>query len=318
MSLIYINGVLHLACKIGSPMTLASSQTQRAASLILLGMFALGISDNLVRVVSAESSLWQFHLIRGGMVIAVLVIAAMFGGGAIWPQKPLGVFGRSAVQAGAMLIYFGCLAILPIGVVVAGMFTSPLFVLLIGVIFQGKRVGLIRGVAVLLGFIGALLVIRPDPAALDLISFLPICAGLLYAIGAVATRAWCEGEATLTLTLWFFSMLTLFGAIGVLLLPNGGSGGAADFAARGWMPLSGSMVIWYVGLAVGALIGIGCLFKAYQIGEAGTVAVFEYTLLVFASFWAWVLWGEVVPPLALIGMGLIVAAGSIIVLRSDP
>ena len=51
-----------------------------------------------------------------------------------------------------MLIYFGCIAIMPIGVVVAGLFTAPLFVLIIGVVFQGKRVGLIR-VAVRRGWI---------------------------------------------------------------------------------------------------------------------------------------------------------------------
>tara|TARA_R110002051_G_scaffold36609_6_gene79328 strand:+ start:4355 stop:5254 length:900 start_codon:yes stop_codon:yes gene_type:complete len=292
-------------------------QSNRAAWFILAGMMTLGFSDNLVRVVSTDSSLWQFHLIRGLMVIAALLIAAALGAGAAWPFKPLNVLGRSALQAGAMLIYFGCLAILPIGVVVAGLFTAPLFVLIIGVVFQGKRVGVIRGSAVGLGFIGALLVIRPDPNALDLISFLPVLAGLLYAIGAIATRTWCEGETTLTLTLWFFAVLMLFGAIGVMVLPSGGTTGAQGFALRGWMPVTVDMLGWYVVLAIGAVIGIGCIFKGYQIGEAGSVAVFEYTLLVFASFWAWMLWGETVPALGLVGMGTIAAAGIIIAVRSD-
>ena len=292
-------------------------ETNRAAWLILAGMMTLGFSDNLVRLVSADSSLWQFHLIRGLMVIAALLIAATLGAGSFWPRKPVNVLGRSVLQAGAMVIYFGCLAILPIGVVVAGLFTAPLFVLIIGVVFQGKRVGIVRGCAVGLGFIGALLVIRPDPNALNLISFLPVFAGLLYAVGAIATRTWCEGETTLTLTLWFFAVLTLFGGIGVLVLPGGGAG-AAGFALRGWMPVTVDMLAWYVVLATGAVIGIGCIFKGYQIGEAGSVAVFEYTLLVFASFWAWMLWGEGVPALGLVGMGLIATAGIIIAVRSDP
>lgn len=297
-------------------MTPTLPQTNRAAILVLIGMMTLGFSDNLLPMVSAQSSLWQFHFIRGGMVVGALLVAARFGGGAFWPRRPLNVFGRSAFQAAAMLIYFGCVAIMPIGVVVAGMFTAPLFVLLIGVIFQGQRVGLVRSFAVGLGFVGALLVIRPDPSALDPLSFLPIAAGFLYAIGAIATRAWCEGEETLTLTLWFFVLLTVFGAIGVMLLPSGGVGGVAGFPLRGWMPVNGVMIGWYVVLAVGALIGIACLVKGYQIGEAGSVAVFEYTLLVFASFWAWVLWDEGVPVLALVGMVFIAAAGIIIARRS--
>lgn len=70
--------------------------------------------------------------------------------------------GDMAAQAGLMLIYSGSLAIMPIGGMVARMFTSPLM----GVAFQGTRVGLVRGIAIVLGFITALLVIRPEPAAL--------------------------------------------------------------------------------------------------------------------------------------------------------
>lgn len=290
-------------------------QPTRAALLILAGMAVLGFSDNLVPHISGESSLWQFHLIRGGMVVLALAVASLFGAGALWPRKPKAVLARSTFTAGAMLIYFGCIAILPIGVVVAGLFTAPLFVLIISVLFQGKTVGWVRWLAVALGFSGALLVIRPDPNALDLVAFLPICAGLLYAIGAVATRAWCEDEDTLTLSAWFFGLLTVFGLIGVLVLPSEGTG-AAGFPLRGWMPLTGAMIGWYVALAAGALIGIGCIFKAYQIGEASYVAIFEYSLLVFASFWAWQMWGQTVPLLGLFGMGLIIGAGSIIAIRT--
>ena len=167
-----------------------------------------------------------------------------------------------------MLIYFGCLAILPIGVVVAGLFTAPLFVLIIAVLFQGKRVGIVRRQCRGARVHGALLVIRPDPNALNLMSFLPVFAGLLYAIGAIATRAWCEGETTLTL-----DALVLCGAhtiwrIGVLVLPGGGVG-AAGFACAAGCRVTGGHAAWYVALAIGAVIGIGCIFKGYQIGEAG-------------------------------------------------
>jgi drug/metabolite transporter (DMT)-like permease len=227
------------------------------------------------------------------------------------------VLGRSVFVAGAMLIYFGCLALLPIGVVVAGLFTSPMFVLLIAVFFQRKRVGPWRWAAVAIGFAGALLVIRPDPAALDLVAFLPILAGVLYATGAVATRAWCEGEGTMALSAGFFGMLTLFGLAGCLLLPAGGPEGAAGFPLRGWMPLDAGLVFWTAVQAVGSLTGIALIFRGYQIGEASHVAVFEYSLLVFASIWAWVLWSQVVPPLGLAGMAMIALAGIIIALRSD-
>jgi drug/metabolite transporter (DMT)-like permease len=161
------------------------------------------------------------------------------------------------------------------------------------------------------------MVISPDPSALRLVSFLPVLAGLLYAVGAVATRAWCEGEGTMSLTAGFFGMLTVFGALGVLALPDGGPPGAAGFVLRGWGPLDPPMLFWIALQAVGSLAGIALIFRGYQTGEAGHVAVFEYSLLIFASFWAWMLWGQLVSPLGVAGMVLIAVAGVVIAVRSD-
>jgi drug/metabolite transporter (DMT)-like permease len=288
---------------------------RQAAVFVLAGMATLGLTDNFVAIVSDASSLWQFHLVRGVMVLGGMGIMAALGFGVILPNRLLPALARSVFLSASMLIYFGCVAILPIGVVVAGLFTSPLFVALIASYVQGKPIGTLHKGAIALGFLGALMVIRPDPGHLELVAFLPVLAGLLYAIGAVATRAWCEGEPTLALGAVFFAVLSLMGAVGCLILPATGQG-AAGFATRGWMPLDAGLVFWLAVQAMGGLVGMLCLFRGYQIGEASRVAVFEYSLLIFASGWAWYLWGQVVPPLGLAGMALIVASGAVIALRS--
>lgn len=297
-----------------------SSQTVKpglAALSILAGMFTLGLTDNFVPHISERGSLWQFHFVRSLMAFAVLLALVALGYGSLRAKRPVAVLGRSFFQAGAMLIYFGCLSLLPIGVVVAGLFTAPLFVVLISILFQGKSVGPFRWAAVVIGFVGALMVIRPDPAALDPVAFLPILAGLLYAVGAVATRAWCEGESTLTLTAGFFGVLGVFGLIGIFAVNAEAPAGHAGFVLRSWGPLDGPMLFWFAVQAVGSLLGIGLIFRGYLMGEASHVAVFEYSLLVFASFWAWVLWGQTVPALGLLGMALIALAGTVIALRSS-
>ncbi|KIN61963.1 putative transporter, DME family, DMT superfamily protein [Sulfitobacter noctilucicola] len=287
-----------------------------AAASVLAGMFTLGLTDNFVPYISERGSLWQFHFVRSIMVLGLLVIIVASGFGSLRANRPMAVIGRSLFPASAMLIYFGCLSVLPIGVVVAGLFTSPLFVVLISILFQGKTVGKFRWIAVVMGFVGALMVIRPDPAALDPVAFLPIVAGLLYAIGAVATRAWCEGESTTSLTAGFFGMLGVFGLIGIFVVRGDAPEGHAGFALRSWGVLDGPMLFWFAVQAIGSLIGIALIFRGYLLGEASHVAVFEYSLLVFASFWAWVMWGQTVAPLALAGMVLIAVAGAIIALRS--
>ncbi|SFS15611.1 DMT family transporter [Yoonia litorea] len=286
----------------------------KAALWVLVGMATLGFSDNLIVHLTDDSSLWQFHLMRSLMVLAMLGLVAASGFGGLRPRRWTAVAGRSAILGVALLIYFGCLAIMPIGVVVAGFFTAPLFVALISSIYQRKPLAGRQWVAVALGFCGAVLVIRPDPQAIDWVSFLPVLAGLCYAVGAVATRAWCEGEGTMTLSAGFFLALGLFGVIGCIVLPGTGSG-PDGFSARGWMPLTSDMLLWLAVLAVGAMIGIFCIFRGYQVGEASHVAVFEYSLLIFASGWAWYLWGQTIPPLGFLGMALIILSGVIVTLR---
>ncbi len=291
----------------------ATGGSRQAAFVIVVGMALIGFADNLLPLVSDDSSLWQFHVIRGAMVLGTLLVVSRLGGGAIWPKQPLGVIGRGVLQTVAMLIYFGCIVLMPIGVVVAGLFTAPIFMLLIEVLFLGRRVGLTRWAAIGLGFAGVLLVIRPDPVALDWLSFMPVVAGAFYAVGAIATRSWCEGEDTLTLAFWFFACIFVAGCVGVMVLPSDG----ASFVSRGWMPVDWGMLGWVAVLGAIALVGMSMITRGYQVGEASIAAVYEYSLLVFASFWAWALWGETVAPLSYLGMGIIALAGAIITIRDD-
>ena len=113
-------------------------------------------------------------------------------------------------------------------------------------------------------------------------------------------------------------MLGVFGLIGMVVINGDGAPvGHSGFVLRAWGPLDAEMLFWFAVQAVGSLIGIGLIFRGYQLGEASQVAVFEYSLLVFASFWAWILWGQTVPALGLAGMVLIAVAGSVIALRSS-
>lgn len=297
-------------------MTNQATKSGMAAASVLGGMATLGLTDNFVPFISERGSLWQFHFIRSLMSFVILAGFVALGYGSFHMNRPLAVLARSFFPASAMLIYFGCLSVLPIGVVVAGLFTAPLFVVLISILFQGKPVGVFRWAAVIIGFAGAVMVIQPDPAALDPVAFLPIVAGLFYAVGAVATRAWCEGESTLSLTAGFFGLLGVFGLIGIFTVNADAPLGHAGFVLRAWGPLDGAMLFWFAVQAVGSLIGIALIFRGYQLGEASHVAVFEYSLLVFASFWAWILWGQTVSTLGLCGMALIAIAGTVIALRS--
>lgn len=294
------------------------SRPAMAALLVLASMAIVGLIDNFMRLVTATGGLWQFHLLRAVAALAILVPLAYVIGTSLWPRAPGRVALRSLLNSFAMVIYFGCLGFMPIAQVVAGLFTAPLFVVLFSVLFFGEAVGLRRLLAVALGFLGILLALRPEAGDLTLLSVLPVLAGAFYGLGNLITRRWLGGEGTLTLLTWFFALMLVWGGLGsalIALWPLPVAPGAAGWATRGWVPPEGIFLAMILVQAVGTIIAVGLSIRAYQMADATMVAVFENTLLVFATLWAVLLWGEVPDATALAGLALIAAAGVLIALQ---
>ncbi len=296
--------------------------TRPALSMIctLGGMFTLGVTDNLIPFISDRSSLWLFQAARSATTLPLIALMTLLGFGTLAARRPGWVLARNFFTATALLIYFGCLALLPIGVVVAGLFTAPIFVLVLSVLLRGQTIGRWRWAAVAVGFVGALAVVWPDDGGLTPLSLLPILAGLFYAVGAIGTRAWCEGESVPVMTLAYFAILGVYGLLGLAVLtlwPIATAAGADGWVTRGYVPVDATMV-WVTGAqALGSVIGVGLLTRGYQLGEASYVAINEYSLIVFAALFGWLIWGQTLGPLALFGVALIILSGSIIALRSS-
>lgn len=299
----------------------APTQPLKAALCILGAMAMLGCIDNFVYRISEEIGLWQMHFVRSIMALTLIGALSALGFGTLRPKRLGTVVIRSALVATSMLLYFGSLAFLPIAQSLAGLFTSPIWVLVISAIALKIPVGPVRVVAVAFGFAGTLMVLQPDPANLSPVTLMPVAAGLLYALGALATRRWCLEETTLCLLAGFMGILGLWGLIGLgtlTMFPQTVPDGPDGFLIRGWVPIS--PIIWglIIMQAIGSVIGVGLIIKAYQLGETSYVAVFEYAVILFASFFAYIFFGQLLNPLAVLGVVLVIAGGSLIALRSRP
>lgn len=295
-------------------------QTLTAAGAILIYALLIAYADNYVRVIAAEGGLWQFHATRSVIAIALIVLLARVFGRRLRPVSLPAVVARSAIHGVAMLIYFGCLAFLPVAQVAAGLFTAPIFVLLISRFAYGHAIGPVRIAAVAIGFVGVVLVLGPTAmTGATWAALLPVLAGALYAMGNVATREWCGRESAETLLAGFFAALGLFGAVGLVVLalaPVAVPEGAGGFIQRGWVHPSGTFLFWVTVQAAISVIGVGLMITAYQIAEASRVSVFEYIILPASALWGWLIWSEVPTLQAVLGMGLITAAGAMIAIRA--
>ncbi|MDP2080765.1 MAG: DMT family transporter [Pseudotabrizicola sp.] len=295
-------------------------RTLAATGLICGYAMLIGFTDNYVRVIAQEHGLWQFHFTRTLMAMALLGLAVPLLGMRLRPVNALAVVARSLIHGLAMVIYFGALAFLPVAIVAAGLFTAPIFVLLISRFAYGHAIGPVRILAVAVGFVGVILVLGPEAmSGASAAAILPVLAGALYALGNVATREWCPKESAETLVAGFFGMLGLFGAIGMValtILPLVSPSGPDGFLMRGYVAPTMPFLWWTFVQAAGSLLGVGMMIRAYQITDAGRASVMEYVILPASAFWSWVLWGEMLMPMAMVGMVLIAAAGSMIALRA--
>ena len=307
--------------KLDEQMTETPNRTLAAFGAVLIYASVIAFTDNYVRVIARDAGLWQFHATRTAMAFVILALVAVPFGLKLWPKRPKAVLARSAIHGAAMVIYFGALAFLPVAQVAAGLFTAPIFVLLIQRFAYARPILGLQILAVVVGFAGVVMVLGPEAlSGATFAALLPVISGALYAMGNIATREWCEGETPETILAGFFGMLGVIGVIGMAvlwLMPMTVPEGPEGFLQRGPVWPTGEFLWWTFVQAAGSLLGVGMIVKAYQIAEASRVSVFEYVILPASAAWGFILWGETLTWLAVAGMALIVLAG-VLITRPQP
>ncbi len=297
-----------------------SSNILHGAMMIVAAMSLIGLIDNFVRYIAEESGVWQFHLFRSLFACPIIIGFCLLRRQRIMPDRLWAVALRSILMGAALVIYFGSITLMPIAEAGATLFGAPIFVLIFSVILLGTRIDSWRIIAVALGFTGMLLILKPDPQNLNAFALLPLLAGLLYALGQLTTRHLCSSESTAVLLIGFFVALGIFGLLGTLLftlieVPPSWQV-AAPFYFTGWVMPTERFLFWTSIQAVGSLIAVSGLIRGYQVAEPTYVAVFEYSFLIFAGFWGWILWREIPDAIGFIGIFGIVVAGLLITLRA--
>ncbi len=288
--------------------------------MIIGGMFVIGFVDNLIRIIEQESGLWQFHVFRSVVGCSIIALYCMIRKQNLRPKRYWAVVVRGFLMAWAILLYFGALSLMPIAEAGATLFSSPIFVIVFSVILYRMKIGIWRILAVTLGFTGVLLVLKPSPDNIGFLTLLPMLAGILYALGQLATRHLCSEENTTVVMMGFFLMIGLLSLLMLVLLhflelPSE-LVDTAPFFLRGWEVPTDRFLFWISIQALGSIVGIMGLIRGYQIAEPTYVGIFEYSFLIFAGFWGWMLWGEIPDSVAFVGIVAIITAGIAIALRS--
>jgi drug/metabolite transporter (DMT)-like permease len=220
-----------------------------------------------------------------------------------WGHVLRGVFGVSS-----MFCFFLSYKLMPLSEAIALGLSGPIFITVLSVPLLGEHVGWRRWSAVILGFLGVLVMTRPGSALFDIHALVPLAAAVLYAAAMLSIRKLGATEPSTTIVFHFTVFATL---ASLLTIPWG----MADPAQAWVMPSSGSQWGWLV--VIGGLGGAAQIFMtiAYQRARAATVASFDYTALVYGFLLGWMWFAEVPDEYLIVGGGIVVAAGIYIIHR---
>ncbi|MBU0726061.1 MAG: DMT family transporter [Alphaproteobacteria bacterium] len=207
---------------------------------------------------------------------------------------------RAFLGLSAMILFFYAFALMPLAEVVAIAFSAPLFITALSVPLLGERVGPRRWAAVVVGFVGVLVILRPGTELFQPIATLPLLASVFLALSMIQVRKLTRTETNLAL-------MTYVTAAGVLL--------TAGFLPFGW--------IWPAAMDWPLIVGMGIvgggaqylLTQAFRHAPAALIAPLEYSGIIWAGLLGYWLFGELPDVWVFIGSAIVIASGLYILHR---
>lgn len=272
---------------------------------MVVAAFLLTLNDATTKWLTESYPVWQVLALR--QFCSLLVIAPYIhfvtGWGAVKVTNRPGMALRSVffvATTGTIVVSF---SVLPLALVTAIAFSSPLFVVAFSHLFTDEKVGPRRWLAVLAGFAGVLIIVRPGASGFELVLILPVLAALFAGSRDIITRGLSRTDSSVSILLWSNLAVIAFAL--------------AVTSVQGWQAITGAAALL---LLLNGALNAGAHFliiEALRLGEASLVTPFRYSGLIWAIMLGLVIWGDFPDSWTLAGAALLVASGVYIIERSS-
>jgi drug/metabolite transporter (DMT)-like permease len=281
-----------LACRLSDSV----SPTLKGLAAAIGGIALLTANDAVSKFLTQSFPVGQVICLRQAATLLVIVPYVMLvtGWGALrvvsWPgQMTRGVL----FVAGATLMVLG-LSLLPLATVITIMFASPSFIAAFSMPLLAERVSLSRWMAILAGFVGVLIVVRPGATTFEWALLIPVAGSLTNALRDIMTRRLSRRESSIAILFWSAVIVTVM---------------SAATAPFGWRPVPAAAAAWFVGVGVLNAGAHFMLIEAFRLGEAALIAPVRYTALIWATLLGYLIWNQLPDAWVVVGAAVIVGSG---------
>lgn len=294
----------------------------KAVGILVLGVAVSATQDATIKFISTEYPFREMQFIRSAAalpLILVLTLRRREFGAAIHAGASGLLHLRSLMLALASALFYVGLAAITLADAAAIYFSMPMMLSLLSGPVIGERVPLRRWLAMIVAFIGVVIIIRPGSSVFEPASLIMIAATACYALGHMLTRPLGARVSTFVMGLYQNVAFLVVAALLGLIFGGGGWHTTAhpslSYLTAGWAMPSAFHLLLLAFIGATAAAAILLFTRAYALAEPSSVAPFEYTGLFWAVLFGFVIWG-VVPGLStLAGAALVIAAG-LFMLRS--
>ena len=273
------------------------------------GLFLMGLAFFIFAAADVQAKLLtgHFHPLQvawtrqAGLLAGAAVIIAMQGPSVFRTQRPGLQVLRGVLAVISSTFFVFALGYVALADAVAVTFVAPFMVTILGALILREKVGIRRWSAVAAGFAGTLIVIRPGFGVIHPAVLLVVLAATAFALRQIVSRLLATSDRTVTTVAY-----TSFASVLLLTLP-------LPFY---WsMPQSGWEILLLLGMASCAGIGELVMIKALETTQAIVLAPVHYTLIIWATFYGWMIFGQLPDRWTWLGEAIIVATGLYLIHR---
>lgn len=230
-----------------------------------------------------------------GLLVGVFYLLMTRGRDILKTQHPYLQMSRGALAAGSATIFIVAISFVPLADAIAISFVAPFFVTVLGALVLGEAVGIRRWIAVSIGFLGTLVVIRPGMGAIHPAAALVLIAALMFSLRQILSRKLSGSDKTVTTVAY-----TALTASALLTLP-------LPFVWR--TPEWGIEIALLVSMAVLAGIAEVMVIRSLELAQAVVLAPVHYSLLIWGTFYGWIVFDQLPDLWTWVGALIIVATG---------